>query len=108
MTLNETEVQWNMRIPLWVKQAFEIHAVKQNETVKEVMKTSAEIFQKIDAEDAEQHYNFYFKDIQDCWLKDYKEEGLSETQIEELINLHIQQIKQHYPHLLQELESNVS
>jgi len=105
MTLNETEVQWNLRLPLWIKQAFEIHAVKQNITVKEVIKNSAEIFQYLDEMDIEKRYNAYSKDIKDDWIKDFKEDGFSETQIEGIINIHIQQIKQHYPHLLQEIKN---
>jgi len=108
MSLNETEVQWNLRLPLWIKQAFEIHAVKQNITVKEVIKNSAEIFQYLDETDIEKKYNNYSKDIKDDWIKDFKEDGFSETQTEELMKLHVEQIKQHYPHLLQELESHVS
>jgi len=108
MSLNETEVQWNLRLPLWIKQAFEIHAVKQNIAIKEVMKDSAKIFHLIDAENIEQKHNWYVGHIKNDWMKDFKEEGFSETQTEELMKLYIQQIKQHYPHLLQELESHVS
>ena len=105
MALNETEVQWNLRLPLWVKQAFEIHAVKQNITVKEVIRNSAEIFQYLDETDNEKKYNNYSKDIKDDWIKDFKEDGFSETQTEELMKLHVEQIKQHYPHLLQEIKN---
>jgi len=108
MTRDEIEVQWNLRLPLWVKQAFEIHGVKQNITVKEVIKNSAEIFQYLDETDIEKRYNSYSKDIKDNWIKDFKEDGYSETQIEDIIRLHFELIKQHYPHLLQELESHVS
>jgi len=108
MSLNETEVQWNLRLPLWVKQAIEIHAVKENETIKDSMKHTAEIYQIMDAESVDTKYNLLVKYIKDDWLKEYKEDGYSQTQQEELINLHIQLIKQQYPHLLQELENHVS
>ena len=104
MTLNETETQWNLRLPLWIKQAFEIHAVKQNETIKEVMKDSAGIFQLIDAETIEEKYNWYVGHIKNEWIKDFKEEGFSEKQTEELMNLHLEQIRQDYPQLLEGLE----
>jgi len=105
MSLNETEVQWNLRLPLWIKQAIEIHAVKENQTIKEAMKQMAEIYQLLDAESVDTKYNLFVKYIKDDWLKEYKEDGYSQTQQEELINLHIQQIKQHYPHLLQEIKN---
>ena len=105
MSLNETEVQWNLRLPLWVKQAFEIHAVKENETIKDAMKHTAEIYQIMDAESVEEKYNHMVKFLKDDWIKEFKELGFSKTQTEELINLHIQQIKQHYPHLLQEIKN---
>lgn len=108
MSLPQEEVQWNLRLPLWVKQAFEIHGVKQNITVKEIMKDSADIFHLIDADNTEQKRNWYVEHIKNDWIKDFNEEGFSETQTEELMKLYIQQIKQHYPHLLQELENHVS
>jgi len=108
MTLNETEVQWNLRLPIWVKQALEIHAVKENETVKETIKMLAQCVQSLDGElTPEIRYKDDVEYINGKWLENYKRD-YSQEQQEELINLHIQLIKQHYPHLLQELESHVS
>ena len=105
MIRDETEVQWNMRLPLWVKQALEIHAVKENETVKETMKMLAQSVQSLDGElTPEIRYKDDVEYINGEWLEIYKR-YYSQAQQEELINLHIQQIRQHYPHLLPELES---
>ena len=108
MTRDETEVQWNLRLPLWVKQALEIHAVKENETVKETIKMLAQSVQSIDGElTPEIRYKDDVEYINGEWLKNYKRD-YSQTQQEELINLQLDKIKQNYPHLLQELESHVS
>jgi len=108
MPQDQTEVQWNLRLPLWVKQALEIHAVKENETVKETIKMLAQSVQSIDGElTPEIRYKDDIEYINGEWLENYKK-YYSQTQQEELIKLHIQQIKQHYPHLLQELESHAS
>ncbi len=105
MSLNETEVQWNLRLPMWVKQAFEIHAVKENETIKETMKAMATATLSYDGDlSPEERYKDDVKYLGGEWLENYKR-YYSQTQQEELINLHLQQIKQQYPHLLQEIKN---
>ena len=104
MTLNETEIQWNLRIPLWAKQALEIHAVKNNETIKETIKTLAEAAQSYDGDyPSEERYKDDVEYINGEWLENYKK-YYSQIQQEELIKLQIQQIKQHHPQLLEEIK----